>query len=178
MGHARLLVACAATSMYVAVAKTVPLNNVTAATRACQPPYNAFPFCNTSLSLDARIDDLIARVTAPEVLPAVPLLLTARHYTPATNNNVSSLGIPEYDWGMNAIHGVQSSCVSLPDGSVKCPTTWPNPVNYGMSWNRSLMYDLGRLIGQEARALWLAGATEESGPKNGAPPHMGLDAWS
>lgn len=49
-----------------------------------------------------------------------------------------------------------------------------------MTWNRSLMYDLGRLIGKEARALWLAGALEESGSASTPvhAPHIGLDAWS
>lgn len=30
---------------------------------------------------------------------------------------------------MNAIHGVQSTCVTMPDGSVLCPSSLPNPIN-------------------------------------------------
>lgn len=42
-----------------------------------------------------------------------------------------------------------------------------------MIWNTSLFYDLGAVIGIEARALWLAGAREMGGR-----PFIGLDAWS
>lgn len=121
------LLAAAASLLALAVAKTVPVNNVTLSTRACQPPYNTYPFCDSTLSLDTRLKDLIARVNQNEI----PSLITARHYTPATNNNISRLGIPEFDWGMNAIHGVQSTCIQTSDGTVRCPTSWPNPVNYG-----------------------------------------------
>ena len=77
---------------------------------------------------------------------------------------------------MNAIHGVQSSCVELQDGSVVCPVSFPNPVNYGCTWNSSHAYELGRIIGDETRALWLLGATEYD-PWSGLP-HIGLDVWS
>jgi beta-D-xylosidase 4 len=39
------------------------------------------------------------------------------------------------------------------------------------------MFDLGRIIATEARALWVAGATEEF-PRDGTAPHIGLDCWS
>lgn len=54
--------------------------------------------------------------------------------------------------------------------------SFPNPVNYGFTFNKSLAYELGAIIATEQRALWLAGATEES-PWSGLP-HAGLDAWS
>jgi hypothetical protein len=95
--------------------------------------------------------------------------------------------------GMNAIHGVQSSCVSE-SGKTYCPTSFPNPVhpfaifadtsalltaclqvNYGFTWNKTAFYELGRVIGVETRALWLAGATEESSWSG--RPHIGLDTW-
>jgi beta-glucosidase-like glycosyl hydrolase len=50
-----------------------------------------------------------------------------------------------------------------------------NPVNYGSTFNDSLAYDLGAVIGLEARALWLGGATEYNGNPS---PKIGLDAWS
>lgn len=57
-----------------------------------------------------------------------------------------------------------------------CRTSFPNPVNYGMTFNKSLVYDLGAIIGVETRALWLAGAVEAS--TWSGRPHIGLDAWS
>ena len=46
----------------------------TVATRACSlPGHTSYPFCNTSLAIDARVQDLISRLTAAEKAP----LLTA-----------------------------------------------------------------------------------------------------
>ena len=33
--------------------------------------------------------------------------------------NISRLGIPNYDWGLNCVHGVQSMC------GTNCPTSFP-----------------------------------------------------
>jgi hypothetical protein len=54
--------------------------------------------------------------------------------------------------------GVQSSCVARASDNVTiCPASFPNPVNFGMTFNKSLFHDLGAVIGIESRALWLAG---------------------
>jgi len=81
-----------------ALAKTVPRSNLTTSTRACQPPYDSFPFCNTSLSFNTRVRDLISRLEDSDI----PAQLTARHSgggNPGPESNVSRLGIPTYDWG-------------------------------------------------------------------------------
>ena len=49
------------------------------------------------------VDDLIQRLTLEEK----PSLLIARN---SPRGNVSRFGVPEYDWGGNCIHGVQSRC--------------------------------------------------------------------
>ena len=77
---------------------------------------------------------------------------------------------------MNAIHGVQSSCVKAKDGTVYCPTSFPNPVNFGTTFNDTLALEMGAIIATETRALWLAGATEES--VWSGRPVIGLDVWS
>ena len=50
------------------------------------------------------------------------------------------------------------------------------PAQYGATWNRSLFFELGAIIATETRALWLAGAVEESDWSG--RPHIGLDTWS
>jgi hypothetical protein len=163
-------------ALALAAAKTVPETTVTASTRACQPPYDTFPFCDTTLSLDARVKDLVSRIPDADVPPQ----LTARHGgggSPGPASNISAIGLPEWDWGLNAIHGVQSSCVlGSADGVTYCATSFPNPVNYGATWNKSLFFELGAIIATETRALWLAGAVEES--EWSGRPHIGLDTWS
>lgn len=137
---------------HIACGQTQPETNNTYTTRACQAPLNTFPFCNTSLSLEDRITDLIGRLTPEEMVS----MLTARHPT-----NVSAIGLPAWDWGMNAIKGdidllafelymnvgilialarccqesmcyasgfplagVTCSCILLPNNVTKCPTRY------------------------------------------------------
>lgn len=131
--------------------------------RACSTPdTDKFPFCDPKLPLDARIKNLISLLKLEEKPP----LLTAR-MSPA--GNVSRIGLPEYDWGVNCIHGVQTRC------GEKCPTSFPNPNALGATFNMSLVKDMGAIIGLELRALWLEGVGENNA-KN--LPHAGLDCWS
>eukprot|EP01061_Rhynchopus_euleeides_P036336 TRINITY_DN6126_c0_g2_i2.p1 TRINITY_DN6126_c0_g2~~TRINITY_DN6126_c0_g2_i2.p1 ORF type:complete len:781 (+),score=313.29 TRINITY_DN6126_c0_g2_i2:68-2410(+) len=152
--------------------QTNPVTTVTHDTRACRPGYNHFQFCNTSLSRSHRVDALIDLLKEDEI----PALLTARsNEMGGRTNNITRLGIPEYDWGLNCIHGVESSCLITKAGVTYCPTSFPNPVNLGASFNKSSWRDMASIIGVEARALWLGGATEHTGEPR---PHIGLDCWS
>ncbi|HCX28789.1 MAG TPA: glucan 1,4-alpha-glucosidase, partial [Blastocatellia bacterium] len=63
----------------------------TAAQQQAKPPY-----LDTSLSLDQRVDDLVSRMTLEE---KVSQMMNA---APA----IPRLGIPEYDWWNEALHGV------------------------------------------------------------------------
>ena len=152
-----------------------PADNRTVATRACLAPHDKYPFCDPSLTLDARLDDLIGRLNDTEIPP----LLTAREGgggSPGPPGNISRLGLPEYDWGANCIHGVQTTCGRNSAGEIMCPTSFPNPNALGATFNRSLWREMGSIIGVELRSLWLQGATEAS--TWSGRPHAGLDCWS
>eukprot|EP01063_Lacrimia_lanifica_P033224 TRINITY_DN5856_c1_g3_i1.p1 TRINITY_DN5856_c1_g3~~TRINITY_DN5856_c1_g3_i1.p1 ORF type:complete len:791 (+),score=188.18 TRINITY_DN5856_c1_g3_i1:66-2438(+) len=162
----------------VAAAKTVPETAARLEGKACRDGFHTFKFCDTGLSKAERVDALIAELRDEEIPP----LLTARAQTgggggsPGPANNVTRLGLPQYDWGLNCIHGVQSSCVMGKDGAERCPTDFPNAVNLGATWNTSMWAAMGRIIGREVRALYVGGATEFS-PWSGRPL-IGLDCWS
>ena len=147
----------------LASAQTTPINNLTVGTRACTGAFASLPFCDASLSREARLNDLIDRLWSN---PAwIPPQLTARHNggsSPGPLDNVSALGLPEFDFGLNCAHGVQSSCVKTPDGVTHCPTSFMNTINHGATWDDALTVAVGAVISTEARALWLAGAVEES----------------
>lgn len=65
--------------------------------RACsQPESKLWPFCNTSLGIEDRVADLVARYALTDIGPA----LTSRE-SPA----IPRLGLPGFYWGTNAIHG-------------------------------------------------------------------------
>ena len=57
-----------------------------------------------------------------------------------------------------------------------CATSFPNPNSLGASWNMTNVRVMGGYIGREARALWLAGATETRAWSGRAL--IGLDCWS
>eukprot|EP01060_Flectonema_neradi_P008820 TRINITY_DN1630_c0_g1_i6.p1 TRINITY_DN1630_c0_g1~~TRINITY_DN1630_c0_g1_i6.p1 ORF type:complete len:796 (+),score=128.86 TRINITY_DN1630_c0_g1_i6:31-2388(+) len=161
-------------SVALAASQTVPVTTKAYDTRACRPGMDHFKFCDTTLSKEQRLDDLLSQITPDEIIP----FLTARIGQDSMRyNNITRLGVPHYDWGLNCIHGVQSSCVNdTKTGKTYCPTYFPDPVNLGASFNRSMWRTMGEMIGVEARAFWLAGAVEPS-PNTGRP-HIGLDCWS
>ena len=165
MHHAAKLLGLAS----LASAVTVPVTDLTYTSRACRPGFDHYQFCNTSLSKGERLDSLLSLVNDTDVVN----FMTARE-TQGLPNNVSRIGVPRYDWGGNCIHGVQSTCVNdTTTGTVYCPTSYPNPVNLGAAFNRSSWLHMGKVIGVELRALWLAGAKEASNQI-----HIGLDCWS
>lgn len=129
--------------------------------RACTGDHKSLPFCNASLTTAARVEDLLSRIP----LEDKGTLLTARA---SPKGNIDSIGLPEYNWGANCVHGVQSTC------GTNCPTSFPNPVNLGATFDPDIVFEMAQVIGWELRALWLEGATENY--KGG--PHLGLDCWS
>ena len=130
----------------------------------------AFPFCNASLGLEARVADLVARIKTADK----PSLMTARHSSP-----IPYLGVPAYDWGVNSIHGIQVSC------GTNCATNYPLPVAIGAAFNMTMVEDLSRMMAVELRALRLEHSCEShiSGEAGSAPPEypdacIGLDTWA
>eukprot|EP00912_Choanoflagellata_sp_UC4_P000531 UC4_evm3s330 len=125
---------------------------------ACSKGTNGtkYPFCDSTLTMDKRLDDLVARVK----LSDIAYELTARQSVP-----LDYLGVPSYYWGTNAIHGMQNvNCLDGKEGP--CPTSFPAPCSLAASFNMSLTYDMGNVIGRELRAYY------------NAKIHNSLDTWS
>ncbi|CAI5742673.1 unnamed protein product [Hyaloperonospora brassicae] len=139
----------------------LPLSRPSHARAPTRPTASASPFCNASLATADRVNDLLQRLSLHEKVP----LLTARS---SPRGNVSRLGLPEYNWGANCVHGVQSTC------GVHCATSFPNPVNMGALFDPRAVFAMAQVVAWELRALWLEGARENYA----AGPHVGLDCWS
>src|SRR5574337_402435 len=60
------------------------------------PAVAGFRFCDSSLGFEARVEDLVKRLTLQEKIGFL------------INNagNVTRLGIPKYEWWSEALHGV------------------------------------------------------------------------
>lgn len=92
-----------------------------------------YPFLDMGLSFEKRVDDLVSRMTVEE--KAAQLLYTA----PA----IPRLGVPEYNWWNEALHGVARAGHA---------TVFPQSITIANSWNEELMLDVANAISDEARA--------------------------
>jgi len=92
-----------------------------------------YPYLDTSLPFERRVEDLVSRMTTEE--KAAQLLYTA----PA----IPRLGIPEYNWWNEALHGVARAGHA---------TVFPQSVTIANSWDEDLMLDIANAISDEARA--------------------------
>lgn len=94
-----------------------------------------YPFQNTSLSVEERVNDLVSRMTLQE--KADQLLYTA----PA----IPRLGVPEYNWWNEALHGVARAGYA---------TVFPQSITIANSWDEGLMFNVANAISDEARAKY------------------------
>jgi len=119
-----------------------------------QNPSSGFPFQNPSLPLDQRVNDLVSRMTLQE--KADQLLYTA----PA----IPRLGVPEYNWWNEALHGVARA------GNA---TVFPQSITIANSWDEGLMFNVASAISDEARAKY-----HEFQRRGHRGIYQGLTFWS
>ncbi|CAM6032967.1 unnamed protein product [Sphagnum compactum] len=105
-------------------------------------------FCDTSLSDDVRVRDLLDRMTLEEKItqlvndaPAVP-----------------RLGIPSYSWWQEGLHGVAHVSFAA-DPALPHATSFPLPILTAASFNKTLWNQIGQAcaVSTEARAFYNAG---------------------
>jgi beta-glucosidase len=109
---------------------TICFVSVMFAVKAQAPAY-----LNTSLPVEDRVNDLVSRMTVEE--KAAQLLYTA----PA----IPRLGVPEYNWWGEALHGVARAGYA---------TVFPQSITIANSWDEDLMLDVANAISDEARAKY------------------------
>ncbi|MEO6719753.1 MAG: glycoside hydrolase family 3 N-terminal domain-containing protein [Ferruginibacter sp.] len=111
-------------------------------------------FRNTSLSIDARVADLLSKLSLEEKIS----LLGYR------SKAVPRLSIPAYNWWNEALHGVARA------GNA---TIFPQAIGMAASFNDALMYECANAISTEARAKYNLSV------QNGLhQQYMGLTFWS
>ena len=110
---------------------------------AAPPP--AYPFRNPHLSLDARVDDLLGRLTLDE---KISLLHQSQPAIPR-------LGIPYFKAGTEALHGVAWSNNLNDNWNVVTAngTVFPQAVGLASTWDTSLIKQVGSAVGDEARGF-------------------------
>lgn len=107
-----------------------------------------FPFCNTSLPIGDRVNDLTGRLSLQE---KVLQLVDAASAIPR-------LGIPAYEWWSEALHGVSNVGPGTHFGDpIPGSTSFPQVILTAASFNISLWKAIGRVVSTEARAMHNAG---------------------
>jgi beta-glucosidase len=112
------------------------------------------PYLNPSLPLQQRVDDLISRMTLEEKVSQMMNSASA----------IQRLGIPEYDWWNEALHGVAFSGVA---------TVFPQAIGLGATFDPRLMSRVATVISEEARAKY--NEAQRRGNRN---RFYGLTFWS
>ncbi|MEU8407421.1 glycoside hydrolase family 3 C-terminal domain-containing protein [Micromonospora sp. NPDC048842] len=109
-------------------------------TALAEPTY---PFRDPHLPVDARVDDLLGRLTQDEKISWL------HQYQPA----IPRLGIGLFKTGTEALHGVAWSTDIDNNGAVVKArgTVFPQPVGMASTWNTDLIRQVGSAVGDEAR---------------------------
>lgn len=113
-----------------------------------------FPFQDPSLPIEQRVDDLVSRLTLDEKVSQMV------HSAPA----ISRLGIPEYNWWNECLHGVARAGIA---------TVFPQAIGMSASWDKKLLYEVATVISTEARAKH-----HEFARHNDRGIYKGLTFWS
>ena len=111
-------------------------------------------YLNATLPLDHRVDDLVARMTLEEKVSQMLDVAPA----------IERLGVPEYNWWNEALHGVARSGLA---------TSFPQAIGLAATWDDDLMYRLATVISDEARAKH-----HEYVRKGKRLRYQGLTIWS
>ena len=136
---ARTLVAVAASAVAAGVHAS------SSSGRPCDlPPGNAQPWCDTTKSLDERLNDLIPRIPVEDVVGL---------FDNTDSKGVPSLNIPGYQWWSEGLHGVAYSPAVEFGGPVPNATSFPQVVTTAQSLNTTLFRLIGQTISTEARAF-------------------------
>jgi beta-glucosidase len=91
------------------------------------------PYKNPALPVERRVEDLVSRMTLEEKV--AQMMNAAR--------GVERLGVPDYEWWNEALHGVARAGVA---------TVFPQAIGLAATWDTELMHGVADAISTEARA--------------------------
>src|SRR5687768_1910471 len=115
-----------------------------------------FPFQNTSLSFEKRVDDLVGRMTLEE---KVAQMLNA---APA----IPRLGIPAYDWWNEVLHGVARTPYNV--------TVYPQAIAMAATFDTAALFKMADFSALEGRVIFNKAVA--AGKTNSR--YLGLTYWT
>lgn len=100
------------------------------------PEVKNYRFCDKTLDVESRVNDLLSRMTLEEKI------LNLVHEA----GGVGRLGIPEYNWWSEALHGVSNFNIGTNFSSpIFAATSFPQVICTAASFNISLFYTIGKV---------------------------------
>ncbi|PWA81900.1 glycoside hydrolase family 3 C-terminal domain-containing protein [Artemisia annua] len=118
------------------------------------PILKSYAFCDSSLNVKTRVNDLMKRLTLEEKIG----------YLVNNASSIDRLGIAKYNWWSEALHGLSDTGrgTSFSDDLVPGATSFPQVILTAASFNETLFKTIGKAVSTEARAMYnvgLAGLT-------------------
>ena len=109
----------------------------------------ALPYCNVSLSFEARVQDLRRRLTLVEKIAMIAPQPQLGDPCGDLTAGAPALGLPGWSWLVETNSAVNAACL----GPGRCATTFSGPLGFGASFNRTLWHLKGSVLGTEMRAF-------------------------
>ena len=106
-------------------------------------PLATFSICDQSLPSRQRATDIVSRMTTAEKITQMVNTAAA----------IPRLGLPEFQWWSEALHGIARSPGVNFGGDLPAATSFPEPINLAATFNMSLVYRMATVISTEARAF-------------------------
>lgn len=116
----------------------------------------AYPFRDTTLTVDERVEDLISRLTLSEKVQMM------RHESPA----IERLGVPAYNWWNEALHGVARTKEKV--------TVFPQAIGLAATFDAPGLQKTADMISSEGRALF----NEDLKARKTGTGYRGLTYWT
>jgi beta-glucosidase len=114
----------------------------------------AAPYLNSAVSIQQRVDDLVSKMTLEEKVSQMQNHAAA----------IPRLGVAEYDWWSEALHGVARSGYA---------TVFPQAIGMAATWDAPLIHQEAHIIGIEARGRYNSAVREDN-----HAIYYGMDFWS
>jgi len=109
---------------------------------------------DTDKTIDDRVNDLVSRMTLEEKVSQMV------YNSPA----IERLGIPEYNWWNEALHGVARNGIA---------TVFPQAIGLAATWDKDLVFRAASVISDEARAKYNIAIS-----RNKRGIYQGITLWS